>query len=92
MSERRKVLELFDKHREYIDERVNAGIELYRKGYAVITVKDENGKIIPDAKIRLKQKSHDFKYGSNLFMLDELETEEKNKKYKENSKSNQRIG
>ncbi len=83
MSERRKVLELFDKHREYIDERVNAGIELYRKGYAVITVKDENGRIIPDTKIRLKQKSHDFKYGSNLFMLDELETEEKNKKYKE---------
>ena len=83
MSERRKVLELFYKHREYIDERVNAGIELYRKGYAVITVKDENGQIIPDAKVKIKQKTHDFKYGSNLFMLDELETEEKNEKYKE---------
>ena len=53
MSERRKVLELFYKHREYIDERVNAGIELYRKGYAVITVKDENGQIIPDAKVKI---------------------------------------
>ncbi len=44
MSERRKVLELFEKHKEYIDERVKAGIELYRKGYAVVTVKDSEGR------------------------------------------------
>lgn len=83
MSDRRKVLELFEKHKEYIDERVRSGIELYRKGYAVVTVKDSNGNVIPDARVKVNQKTHEFKYGSNLFMLDELETEEKNRRYKE---------
>ena len=32
--------------------------------------------------IKAKQKSHEFRFGANLFMLDELETEEKNEKYK----------
>lgn len=83
MSDRRKVLELFEKHKDYIDKRVSSGIELYRKGYGVITVKDKDGNVVPNAKVKISQKSHEFKYGTNLFMLDELETEEKNAKYKE---------
>jgi len=83
MSDRRKVLELFEKHKDYIDKRVSSGIELYRKGYGVVTVKDKDGNVLPNAKVKISQKSHDFKYGSNLFMLDELETDEKNAKYRE---------
>lgn len=82
MSERRKVLELFEEQKEYMEERVNSGIEQNRKGYAKITVKDKNGNTVSDAKISIKQKSHEFKYGANLFMLDELETDEKNELYK----------
>ena len=82
MEDRRKVLELFEEQSEYMNDRVNSGIEAYRKGYAEITVKDENGNVIPDAKIKAVQKSHEFKFGANLFMLDELETEEKNEAYK----------
>lgn len=80
--ERRRILELFDSQKDYVENKVNSGIELYRKGYANITVKDENGNIIPNAKIKVKQKSHEFKFGANLFMLDELETPEKNEIYK----------
>ena len=80
--ERRRILELFDSQKDYVEDKVNSGIELYRKGYANITVKDENGNIIPNAKIKVNQKSHEFKFGANLFMLDELETPEKNEKYK----------
>ena len=83
MSDRRKIFEKFEEQREFWEERVNHGIELYRKGYADITVNDKDGNTIPDAKIRLKQKTHEFKFGANLFMLDELETDEKNEKYKE---------
>lgn len=82
MNERRKVLELFEEQKEYMEERVNSGIEQNRKGYAKITVKDKNGNTVSDAKISIKQKSHEFKYGANLFMLDELETDEKNELYK----------
>lgn len=82
MSERRKVLEKFEEQHEYMQERVNYGIEKYRKGDFTIAVKDSDGKSVENVKIRVNQKSHEFKFGANLFMLDELETEEKNELYK----------
>ncbi len=82
MNDRRKVFELFDKYNEWTESKVNSGIELYRKGLAEIKVTDSDGKPIKGAKVSVKQKSHDFKYGANMFMLDELETSEKNELYK----------
>ena len=82
MSERRKVLELFEEYRDFMQDRVENGIELYRKGYAYLTVRDRDGDPVTDAKITVKQKKHEFRFGANLFMLDELETPEKNEAYK----------
>ena len=82
MNDRRKVLEAFEQNKDYMEERINSGIEQNRKGYAEISVKDADGNAVPEAKISVTQKSHDFKYGANLFMLDEFETEEKNELYK----------
>lgn len=78
MSDRRKVLELFDKQ----NERTADGIEKYRKGDAEICVTDKDGKAVPGAKVSIKQKSHEFRFGANIFLLDELETDEKNEAYK----------
>lgn len=83
MSERRKVLELFEKQKEYMDKRVAEGIEKYRKGDAKITLTDKKGNPIKGAKVKAIQKTHEFRFGANLFLLDELETEEKNQKYRE---------
>ncbi len=82
MEDKRKVLELFEKNKKQLEEKVNSEIEKNRKGWAKIKLTDENGAPVKNAKIRLKQKSHEFKYGANLFMLDELETKEKNELYK----------
>ncbi len=82
MNERRKVLELFEEQKEYMQDKINSGIEMYRKGYADIVVKDMQGNPVSGAKIKLSQKSHEFRFGANLFMLDELETDEKNEAYK----------
>ena len=82
MNSRRKVLELFEEQKEFLEEKINFGIEKYRKGYANITVRDTKGNPVPDSKIKFNQKSHEFKFGANLFMLDELETKEKNEAYK----------
>lgn len=82
MSERRKVLEKFEQQRDFTDERVNFGIENYRKGVAEINLVDKDGNPVTDAEITAVQKDHEFRFGANLFMLDELETEEKNEKYK----------
>ena len=82
MSDRRKVLESFEKYKDYTDERIKDGIEKYRKGCASITLKDKSGNLLKNVKIVVKQKTHEFKFGANLFMLEELETPEKNELYK----------
>ncbi|MBQ8358146.1 MAG: endo-1,4-beta-xylanase [Clostridia bacterium] len=82
MNERRKILELFEENKTYMEDRIQNGIEQHRKGYADIFIKDANGEAVTDAVITVRQKSHAFKFGANLFMLDELETPEKNEQYK----------
>lgn len=78
MSRREEILKNFIEQESYTKEKVNSGIEENRKGYFKIN--------IPDAKnIRIKanQKDHEFRFGANIFMLEQLETPEKNKMYKE---------
>ena len=82
MSDRRKVLDLFEEQNDTWRKRAAEGIERYRKGDGVVTVVDEAGNPVSNAKIKLTQKTHEFRFGANLFMLDELESEEKNEKYK----------
>lgn len=82
MSERRKIFEKFEQQKNITKQLVEAGIERNRKGTIVLEVLKE-GKPVQNVNIHLNQKTHEFKYGANIFMLDELETEEKNKKYKE---------
>ncbi len=80
--DRSRILEKFNEQSEYLNERVSAGIEENRKGNARIIVKDKDGNLLPDVSISARQISHEFKFGANLFMLDELETDEKNEQYK----------
>ena len=82
-SERWQVLEYFEANKEELRARINAGIEANRKGSATITVKDKDGNVIPGARVKAVQKNHEFRFGANIFMLDELETDEKNARYKE---------
>lgn len=82
MNDRKKSLDLFEQQKEYTDKRVSEDIEKYRKGNAEIIVTDKRGKPIHNVEIKAKQKSHEFRFGANLFMLDGFETEEKNEKYK----------
>ncbi len=79
---RRKVLEKFEWYKEETEERIQYGIEHHRKGNFKLTVVDSEGKPVKNAKIHLSQKKHEFKFGANMFMLDELETPEKNELYK----------
>lgn len=83
MSERRNVLEAFERERAQAEKRIAEGIEAHRKGDAVITLTDAYERPIAGASIRAVQKTHEFRFGANLFMLDELESEEKNQKYKD---------
>ncbi len=82
MSERRKVLKNFEKYRQYADDRIKYGIEENRKAFATVTVKDKDGNPVPNCRVQAEQTEHSFRHGVNIFMLDELETAEKNELYK----------
>lgn len=75
MNDRRRVLELFEQNKDFVDERVTEGIEKYRKGDAKIILTDSEGAPLNNAKIKINQKNHAFRFGANIFMLDQMETE-----------------
>jgi len=83
MKRRDMVMENFDKYRDYTADRVFHDTEKNRKGYAYLTLKDAQGKPLSGVRVKAVQKSHDFRFGANLFMLDEMETEEKNAIYRQ---------
>ncbi len=80
--ERRKILENFEKQKNLIDSRLGATIEANRKGFCAIRIVDAEKNPITDATVKVVQKNHAFRYGANIFMLDEVESEEKNEAYK----------
>ncbi len=82
MYERRRILEHFETQKDFLQTTVPENIEKYRKGDVTIRVTDREGNPIPDAIVKVTQTSHAFRFGANLFMLDELETEQKNEAYK----------
>lgn len=65
------------------DQRIQDGIEKYRKGNFTVQFSNEyRGK-----KVQVKLKNHKFRFGANLFMLDEFpDDEKKNRIYKEKFK------
>ena len=65
------------------DRRIQDGIEKYRKGNFTLQFSNEYcGK-----KVQVKLKNHKFRFGANLFMLDEFpDDEKKNRIYKEKFK------
>ena len=83
MTRRETVLKHFDEQRKYMDARVNGGIEAHRKGYANLKFTLPDGTEVKSLNFTAVQKSHDFNFGCNMFLLDEFESEEKNKIYRE---------
>ena len=83
MSDRRQILEHFIAQKETTEKRVQANIEAHRKGDARIVVTDGKGQAVPGAQVNIRQTGHAFRYGTNLFMLEEFESEEKNTQYRE---------
>ncbi len=79
---RENVLKFFEKERDFLDTVVKENTEKYRKGNARVLIVDENGLPLKNKEVKIRQRSHEFRFGANLFMLNELETEKKNREYK----------
>ncbi len=66
-----------------VTRRIDRDIERYRKGDAVIKVVDVHGKPVSKAKVIIRQQTHEFLFGCNLFALGQLKTAELNSRYED---------
>lgn len=64
-------------------KRIDDGIERNRKGEVTLRVVDAAGKPVSGAALSIRQKTHDFLFGCNAFVLGQLETPERNRQYEE---------
>ena len=64
-------------------KRAEEGIEQNRKGDCRIRLTDGFGNPLKNTEVKIDQKTHDFQFGAHIFMLDEFETEEENKKFRD---------
>ena len=62
-------------------QRIDANIERYRKGDATIEIVGQDGKSVPGASLAIEQKTHEFLFGCNAFVLGQMG--DKNRKYEE---------
>ena len=72
--------------KEATNSRCERDIEKYRKGDKKLVLKDKYGKTLANKKVTIHQKSHDFNFGANIFMLDEFSDEKDNIAYRETFK------
>ena len=81
-EKRELYMKAYNEHKDEVDARIADGIEKNRKGWCKVRLLDSDGKPVSGKKIKLTQKTHDFKYGANIFMLDEFEDQEHNAEYR----------
>lgn len=78
----KQYVKYFNEQRTETDERVNSEIERNRKAFFHVHVVDGKGKPVTGATVKIKQVGHDFKFGCNNFLLDQLRTDEANVAYR----------
>lgn len=80
------VIKQFDKYSYYTEGKIERGIEEHRKGQFALVFKDGAGNLLRNVRVRVKQVSHEFNFGCNLFCLDHFEEGAKNALWEEKFK------
>lgn len=84
--DRQAVRDLWMKYANEQQETLRAAaenIEAHRKQFCRLQLRDQNGAPLAGQPVTIRQKTHDFQYGANIFALDGFETPEKNARYRE---------
>lgn len=77
------IIKTFDSFGYYLNGKLDRDIEENRKGQFVLNFKDAQGNLLENVDIKVRQVSHEFKFGCSLFHLEQFPDEERNEKYKE---------
>ena len=65
----KEIIKPFEAKKDFMEDMISSGIEKNRKGYMYLKFVDEKGEPVKGVKVKAVQKTHDFKFGANLFML-----------------------
>lgn len=60
-----------------VQKRIDDGIEKNRKSDAALTIVGADGKPVAGADVKITQKSHEFLFGCNIFVLGQMKEKEK---------------
>jgi endo-1,4-beta-xylanase len=77
------VPETYRKMWDGVARQIDQGIERHRKGDATVEVVGADGRPVAGASLEIRQKTHEFLFGCNLFAIGQLDTPELNRKYEE---------
>lgn len=83
IAEMEKLIENFDKFSYYLNDKLERDIEENRKSRFVIRIRNKDGSVPTDATVTVKQFTHEFKFGSSLFYLDQFGDDERRQMYRE---------
>ena len=70
-AEIKKLMRFFEHPKAGTWQRVELDIKRNRMGWGTLYLKDGNGKPLANQEIKVKQLTHDFKFGCNAFKLSE---------------------
>ena len=76
-------MEKFEANSHASGERARKNIEQYRKGDRTLRLIDGDGKPLAGVRVKVSQKTHDFKHGANIFLLDEFGDDLRNQRYRD---------
>lgn len=76
-----RLMRFFDHPQAGTWQRVDLDIRRNRMGWGRVYLKDGAGRPLTNQTIKVKQLSHDFKFGCNAFKLKDFESQEKNAAY-----------
>lgn len=77
------ILNTFEKFSYCVDSKIERDIEENRKGNFVIKFQKQDGSAAKGVKVKVRQLSHEFKFGATLFYLDQFPDEARKKAYRE---------
>ena len=73
----------FEENSHLFNTTVKENIEKNRKGRKTVTLKDRAGNTKPGVPVRITLKNHEFKHGGHIFLLDQFESAEENRQYRD---------
>ncbi len=77
-----QIVKRFDSFGEYLEPKLDRDIEEHRKGQFVLCFRNEAGELLQDVSVKIRQVSHEFRFGCSLFHLEQFPDEERNAVYK----------